>query len=214
LKQSQGLLVLIGLGEQGFNPVHVFGPVIKHKDKFRNTPQPQPQTKFMPKISGGGPKPFECTLLRFLFAGHRNPDVREPQIRPQVNLSDGSKADPGILQLQLDHLGHFCPDLVLQSRLASSRDGHGKPLQSLLYLQSQLKKFNVVAGNILSQDSFGFPEDIPKNRIQKRLAVGNGNNPERCDLPDITVVQFRHSNIEPGPEAVPDLAQNRALLLE
>jgi hypothetical protein len=71
-----------------------------------------------------------------------------------------------------------------------------------------------VAGNILPQNILRLSENVPKNSIQKRPAVGYGNNAERCDLPDITMVQFRHSDVEPGSQTVPDLAQDCTLLLE
>jgi hypothetical protein len=71
-----------------------------------------------------------------------------------------------------------------------------------------------VAGNILPQNILTLSKNVPKNSIQKRTAVGYGNNPKRRDLPDITVVQFRHSDVEPGSQTVPNLAQDRAFLLE
>jgi hypothetical protein len=71
-----------------------------------------------------------------------------------------------------------------------------------------------VARDIISQNLFGFAKDVTQHSIQKRLTVGNGNNPEGCNLPHVTRVQFRHSDVKPGSEPVPDLAQDGSLLLE
>lgn len=68
--------------------------------------------------------------------------------------------------------------------------------------------------DIISQNSLRLVDDVPKNCIQKLLAIRNGNNTERRNLPNVTMVQFRHRNIEPGAEAVADFAQDCTFLLE
>jgi hypothetical protein len=68
--------------------------------------------------------------------------------------------------------------------------------------------------NIVSQNSLGLAEDVLKNRIQKLLAIRNGNHAKRRSLPNVSMVQFRHSNVEPGAETVAELAEDCSFLLE